>query len=42
MKNLILATLVTLLFTLAGCQTMEGLGEDIESAGKALKKKASE
>ena len=42
MKKLMLAVLVTLLFTLAGCQTMEGLGEDIESAGKALKKKASE
>lgn len=42
MKKVMLAVLVTLLFTLAGCQTMEGLGEDIESAGKALKKKASE
>lgn len=42
MKNIILTLFITLLFTLSGCQTMEGLGEDIESAGKALKKKASE
>lgn len=42
MNKLLLTLLVGLVITLSGCQTMEGLGEDIESAGKALKKKASE
>lgn len=42
MKKILLSLLIGLVITLSGCQTMEGLGEDIESAGKALKKKASE
>ena len=42
MKNLLLIMLTGFLLTLGGCETMKGLGEDIESAGKALKKKASE
>lgn len=42
MKHLILTVLIGFVIMVSGCQTMEGLGEDIESAGKALKKKASE
>ena len=42
MKNLILILLTGLLLTLSGCETMKGLGEDIENAGKAIKKKANE
>ena len=42
MKKILLTLLIGFVITLSGCQTMEGLGEDIESAGKAIKKKASE
>ena len=42
MKNLILILLTGLVLTLSGCETMKGLGEDIENAGKAIKKKANE
>ncbi len=40
----ILATLflVTALGTVAGCNTIEGAGKDIEQGGKALKDEASE
>lgn len=38
------AFLMTLLFTLglAGCNTMEGAGEDMEAAGDAIEDSASE
>lgn len=42
MNKILLTLLIGLVLSVSGCQTMEGLGEDIESAGKALKKKASE
>lgn len=42
MKKLMLTLLIGFAITVSGCQTMEGLGEDIESAGKVIKKKASE
>lgn len=42
MKNILLIMLMGLMLTLGGCETMKGLGEDIESAGQAIKKKASE
>lgn len=42
MKNFIFIIVASLALTLTGCETMKGLGEDIESAGKAIKKKASD
>lgn len=30
------------MMTLGGCQTMEGVGEDLESAGEAIQEKASD
>ena len=32
----------TLFGTLAGCNTMEGAGKDVEQAGKAINKEAKE
>ena len=37
MKPLI-AVLIAAAFTLAGCNTVEGLGQDIEKAGDAIQK----
>ncbi|MBL7005312.1 MAG: entericidin A/B family lipoprotein [Gammaproteobacteria bacterium] len=39
-----ISILLVCLFTvaLAGCETMKGLGQDIQSAGQALEKKAAE
>ncbi len=34
--------LVSLFGTLAGCNTMEGMGKDIEQGGKAIKNEARE
>ena len=42
MKSILIIMMTALMLTVTGCATMEGLGEDIESAGKAIKKKASE
>ena len=42
MKNILIVIAATLVLSLSGCETMKGLGEDIESAGKAIKKKAAE
>ena len=46
-KKLIASLLATLFFasafaTLAGCNTVEGAGKDIEQGGKTLKDKARE
>jgi predicted small secreted protein len=38
MKAVVLCLVV---FVLAGCQTMEGLGKDIKSGGDALEKAAT-
>ncbi|MDH5354536.1 MAG: entericidin A/B family lipoprotein [Gammaproteobacteria bacterium] len=40
MKKLILVIFV--MFGLYGCETMEGLGKDIQKAGEALEKKSQE
>ena len=42
MKNILIVIAATLVLSLSACETMKGLGEDIESAGKAIKKKAAE
>ncbi len=42
MKKLSLILLMGLVFTITGCETMKGLGSDIQKAGKALEKKASD
>ena len=42
MRKLSLVLMTAVLLMLGGCETMKGLGEDIENAGKAIKKKASE
>ena len=42
MRKLTAMMLIALVFTLSACETMKGLGEDIQKAGKALEKKASE
>ncbi len=38
MKRMIM--LVVVLMVLAGCNTMRGLGQDVEKAGEAIQKKA--
>ena len=41
MKRIVLAVLATLLAsTLAGCNTMEGLGKDIKKGGEVIEKAA--
>ncbi len=42
MKKLTAMILITVVFALSACQTMKGLGQDIQEAGKAIEKKASE
>ncbi len=42
MKKLALITFLGIVFTLSGCETMKGLGTDIQKAGKAIEKKASD
>ncbi|MBT4195645.1 MAG: entericidin A/B family lipoprotein [Gammaproteobacteria bacterium] len=41
MKKLTLILLMGLVFTITGCETMKGLGSDIQKAGKAIEKKAA-
>ena len=41
MKKLALIILMGLAFTITGCETMKGLGSDIQKAGKAIEKKAA-
>lgn len=38
MRKLVSATLVVGMLLVAGCNTVKGAGEDIQSAGKAVKK----
>jgi len=40
MKKLIVVTVVTTLVALAGCNTMHGLGKDIEQVGEKIQKKS--
>ena len=40
MKKLVTLSLITGLLTLAGCNTIRGLGQDIEKAGAAIEKSA--
>ena len=40
MNKLISFSLITALLALAGCNTMRGLGQDIEKAGSAIEKSA--
>jgi len=40
MKKLISFSLLAALLALAGCNTMRGLGQDIEKAGSAIEKSA--
>ncbi|MBT3205664.1 MAG: entericidin A/B family lipoprotein [Gammaproteobacteria bacterium] len=42
MKKLTLILLMGLVFTITGCETMKGLGSDIQKAGKAIEKKAAD
>jgi predicted small secreted protein len=42
MKKIAIACVLGLMFSLVGCETMKGLGQDVQKAGKALEKKASE
>jgi len=42
MKKIFFVIATALVLSLSACETMKGLGEDIETAGKAIKKKASE
>jgi predicted small secreted protein len=41
MQKISLILGIVFLFTLTGCETMKGVGQDIQKAGKALEKKAS-
>ena len=38
MKKIVCAVLVVALSSLAGCNTIRGIGEDIEKGGEALQK----
>ena len=41
MKSLLASiTLLSLAFTISGCNTMEGVGKDIKAGGEKLKKSA--
>lgn len=42
MKKIAVMIMLGLMFVLSGCETMKGLGEDIQKAGEAIEKKASE
>jgi predicted small secreted protein len=42
MKKIAIVCVLGLMFSLLGCETMKGLGQDVQKAGKALEKKASE
>jgi predicted small secreted protein len=42
MKTLIAATLLAPMLLLAACNTTQGVGEDLESAGKEISKTADE
>ncbi|MBT4196932.1 MAG: entericidin A/B family lipoprotein [Gammaproteobacteria bacterium] len=42
MKKLTLILLMGLVLTITGCETMKGLGSDIQKAGKAIEKKAAD
>lgn len=42
MKKIAFILLMGLAFTVSGCETMKGLGSDIQKAGKAIEKKAAQ
>lgn len=42
MKRVVLLTLVALPLFLCACNTVEGLGEDIQSAGKTIERAGAE
>lgn len=42
MNKVALMVMLGLMFMLSACETMKGLGEDIQKAGEAIEKKASE
>jgi predicted small secreted protein len=42
MKKIAILCVLGLMISLVGCETMKGLGQDVQKAGKALEKKASE
>ena len=42
MKILTVSLIIGFVLTLTGCETMKGLGQDIQKAGEALENKASE
>ncbi len=41
MKVLLLAVAMGVVFSLYGCNTMRGIGQDIEKAGEAIQKSTS-
>jgi predicted small secreted protein len=41
MKPVVVCLLLMWAVTLTGCETMKGLGKDMEKAGEAIQKKAS-
>ena len=40
MKTLVTLSIITGLLALAGCNTVRGIGQDIEKAGSAIEKSA--
>lgn len=42
MKIIVTILMLGFALSLAGCDTMKGLGSDIQKAGKAIEKKAGE
>lgn len=42
MKKVLMILVCVFSFTLTSCETLKGVGQDIQKAGKALEKKATE
>lgn len=42
MKIILIACSFVVLLGLSGCETMQGIGKDLQSAGTAIQKKAAE
>jgi predicted small secreted protein len=40
-KTLIIAAILGMVFGIAGCNTMRGIGQDIEKAGEAIQKSSN-
>lgn len=42
MKHIVIMVVMGTLLTVAGCNTMEGLGQDLQNGGKKIERSADE